>query len=75
MRSPWSAGVRECGTTKSRQRAARKSCSDYHLRVGQLTQDTRLPGGYALHEQRLDRPSSASAHGDPDRRQTAAGMG
>ena len=27
---------------------------DYHLRVGQLTQDTRLPGGYALHEQRLD---------------------
>jgi heme-degrading monooxygenase HmoA len=28
--------------------------SDYHLRVGQLTQDTRLPGGHALHEQRLD---------------------
>jgi heme-degrading monooxygenase HmoA len=28
--------------------------SDYHLRVGQLTQDTRLPEGYALHEQRLD---------------------
>jgi heme-degrading monooxygenase HmoA len=28
--------------------------SDYHLRVGQLTQDTRLPDGYALHEQRLD---------------------
>ena len=27
---------------------------DYHLRVGLLTQDTRLPGGYALHEQRLD---------------------
>ena len=27
---------------------------DYHLRVGQLTQDTRLPGGYALYEQRLD---------------------
>jgi len=27
---------------------------DYHLRVGQLTQDTRLPNGYALHEQRLD---------------------
>ena len=27
---------------------------DYHLRVGQLTQDTRLPGGYALQEQRLD---------------------
>lgn len=27
---------------------------DYHLRVGQLTQDTRLPEGYELHEQRLD---------------------
>jgi heme-degrading monooxygenase HmoA len=27
---------------------------DYHLRVGQLTADTRLPAGYALHEQRLD---------------------
>jgi heme-degrading monooxygenase HmoA len=27
---------------------------DYHLRVGQLTQDTRLPDGYVLHEQRLD---------------------
>lgn len=27
---------------------------DYHLRVGQLTQDTRLPEGYSLREQRLD---------------------
>jgi heme-degrading monooxygenase HmoA len=27
---------------------------DYHLRVGQVTQDTRLPEGCALHEQRLD---------------------
>lgn len=27
---------------------------DYHLRVGQLTQDTRLPAGYVLEEQRLD---------------------
>src|SRR5919108_180550 len=27
---------------------------DYHLRVGQLTQDTRLPDSYELHEQRLD---------------------
>jgi len=27
---------------------------DYHLRVGQLTQDTRLPAGFALREQRLD---------------------
>jgi heme-degrading monooxygenase HmoA len=27
---------------------------DYHLRVGQLTRDTRLPDGQALQEQRLD---------------------
>lgn len=27
---------------------------DYHLRVGELTQDTRLPPDYALLEQRLD---------------------
>ena len=27
---------------------------DYHLRVGQLTRDTRLPDGQAFHEQRLD---------------------
>jgi heme-degrading monooxygenase HmoA len=27
---------------------------DYHLRVGQLTQDTALPAGHALVEQRLD---------------------
>jgi heme-degrading monooxygenase HmoA len=28
--------------------------SDYHLRVGELTRDTRLPEGYALLAQRLD---------------------
>jgi hypothetical protein len=27
---------------------------DYHLRVGQITQDTRVPEGYTLEEQRLD---------------------
>jgi len=27
---------------------------DYHLRVGEVTRDTRLPESYALHEQRLD---------------------
>jgi heme-degrading monooxygenase HmoA len=27
---------------------------DYHLRVGQITRDTRLPEGYTLQEQRLD---------------------
>jgi heme-degrading monooxygenase HmoA len=28
--------------------------ADYHLRVGQVTQDTRVPSGYQLVEQRLD---------------------
>src|SRR5665213_4049525 len=28
--------------------------ADYHLRVGQVTRDTEVPAGYALHEQRLD---------------------
>src|SRR5690242_12806330 len=28
--------------------------SDYHLRVGEITQDTRVPKGYELREQRLD---------------------
>jgi heme-degrading monooxygenase HmoA len=27
---------------------------DYHLRVGQVTEDTRLPAGHALREQRMD---------------------
>src|SRR6185369_2827059 len=27
---------------------------DYHLRVGQLTADTKPPAGYTLQEQRLD---------------------
>jgi heme-degrading monooxygenase HmoA len=34
---------------------------DYHLRVGQLTQDTRLPAGHALHEQRLDETVAGEA--------------
>ena len=28
--------------------------SGYHLRVGQVTRDTRVPAGYVLEEQRLD---------------------
>ena len=28
--------------------------SDYHLRVGQVTHDSRIPEGYTLQEQRLD---------------------
>ena len=34
---------------------------DYHLRVGQLTQDTRLPEGCALQEQRLDETETGDA--------------
>lgn len=32
---------------------------DYHLRVGQLTRDTRLPAGCSLREQRLDETETA----------------
>jgi heme-degrading monooxygenase HmoA len=34
---------------------------DYHLRVGQLTQDTRLPEGYTLQVQRLDETETGEA--------------
>jgi heme-degrading monooxygenase HmoA len=34
---------------------------DYHLRVGQLTRDTRPPEGQALHEQRLDETEVGAA--------------
>jgi heme-degrading monooxygenase HmoA len=34
---------------------------DYHLRVGQLTRDTRPPEGHALHEQRLDETETGEA--------------
>ena len=34
---------------------------DYHLRVGQLTRDTRLPDGHALQEQRLDETETGDA--------------
>ena len=35
--------------------------SDYHLRIGQLTQDTRLPAGQILQEQRLDETQAGEA--------------
>lgn len=34
---------------------------DYHLRVGQITADTRIPPGYALREQRLDETETGAA--------------
>jgi heme-degrading monooxygenase HmoA len=34
---------------------------DYHLRVGELTRDTRLPPGCLLHEQRLDETAAGEA--------------
>ncbi len=34
---------------------------DYHLRIGQLTQDTRPPEGQALSEQRLDQTETGDA--------------
>jgi heme-degrading monooxygenase HmoA len=34
---------------------------DYHLRVGQLTRDTRPPDGHAVREQRLDETETGAA--------------
>src|ERR1700712_549879 len=34
---------------------------DYHLRIGQVTRDTRPPEGHALHEQRLDETETGDA--------------
>ncbi len=34
---------------------------DYHLRVGQVTKDTRLPAGHTLHEQRMDETQTGAA--------------
>lgn len=36
------------------ERGRSEVLSGYHLRVGQVTNDTRVPGGYTLQEQRLD---------------------
>jgi heme-degrading monooxygenase HmoA len=36
------------------EKGRREILLDYHLRVGQITEDTRIPEGYELHEQRLD---------------------
>src|SRR5262249_41776381 len=35
--------------------------SDYHLRIGQITQDTGLPAGQSLREQRLDETQTGEA--------------
>jgi heme-degrading monooxygenase HmoA len=34
---------------------------DYHLRIGQVTQDTEVPDGHVLHEQRLDETETGDA--------------
>ena len=39
---------------EAQERGRTEIFSDYHLRVGQLTNDTKVPEGYELHEQRLD---------------------
>ena len=46
-------GVQEKGRTQT--------FSDYRLRVGQVTRDTRLPTGHTLHEQRLDETETGDA--------------
>ena len=43
------------------EKGRREVLRDYHLRVGQLTRDTRLPKGYELREQRLDETETGDA--------------
>jgi heme-degrading monooxygenase HmoA len=43
------------------QRGRTEIFLDYHLRIGQLTHDTRVPEGHALHEQRLDETETGAA--------------
>jgi heme-degrading monooxygenase HmoA len=38
----------------AQQKGRMEILHDYHLRVGEVTRDTRIPDGYVLHEQRLD---------------------
>jgi heme-degrading monooxygenase HmoA len=39
---------------EAQQKGRAEIFSDYHLRVGQVTRDTKIPEGYKLQEQRLD---------------------
>ena len=49
---------------------------DYHLRVGQVTRDTRLPEGYALARTATGRDRNRRRHHrNADRRQEAGGVG
>ena len=68
MRGPWADWLRasnsllmkfDLGLDPTRRRMERpwgraEILQDYHLRVGQVTHDTRLPDGYSLDEQGLD---------------------
>jgi heme-degrading monooxygenase HmoA len=45
----------------AQERGRSEIFSDYHLRVGEVTQDTRLPEGYALVEQWLDGTETGAA--------------
>lgn len=43
------------------EKGRREVFLDYHLRVGQLTRDTRLPEGQTMREQRLDETETGAA--------------
>ena len=45
----------------AQQKGRSEILNDYHLRVGQITQDTRIPEGCTLEEQRLDETEVGSA--------------
>lgn len=49
------------GHHTAQERGRREVFQDYHLRIGQLTQDTHPPAGCILHEQRLDETEAGDA--------------
>ena len=53
MKNPSSAGAPLCGITWCKKGPIR-ILLDYHLRVGEITRDTRVPVGHKIEDQRLD---------------------
>ncbi|MGY3471031.1 heme-degrading monooxygenase HmoA [Bradyrhizobium sp. LM6.11] len=60
---------------EAQQKGRDEIFADYHLRVGQITADNRIPEGYALTEQRLDETASRGGNdGHADQRNAPRGV-
>ena len=60
--------------TLCRKKDDRKSSLDYHLRVGQVTDDTHVPAGQTIQEQRLDETEIGEGTTISLHRREAAGL-